>query len=58
MNPDFTRGPRLPEHLEERTLRFRGVLQQLITEKQFSLDQVTKQLILFVLPIFSESTAS
>ncbi len=42
MNPDFTRGPRLPDHLEERTLRFRGVLQQLISEKQFSLDQVNQ----------------
>jgi hypothetical protein len=31
----------LPDHLEERTVRFRGVLQQLITEKQFSLDQVS-----------------
>ena len=50
MNPDFTRGPRLPEHLEERTVRFRGVLQQLITEKQFSLDQVRS--IFIVLDIF------
>ena len=35
MSPDHTRGPRLPEHLEERTVRFRSVLQHLIKEKNF-----------------------
>ena len=40
LNPDFSVGAKLPDHLEERASRFRVVLQQLIKEKNFSPPQI------------------
>ena len=40
LNPDFSIGAKLPDHLEERASRFRVVLQQLIKEKNFSPPQI------------------
>lgn len=40
LNTDFSTGPRLPDHLEERGNRFRHVLQQLVKDKGFTPDQI------------------
>ena len=40
LNPDFSLGAKLPDHLEDRASRFKMVLQQLIKEKNFSPPQI------------------
>ena len=40
LNPDYSVGAKLPDHLEERSSRFRVVLQQLIKEKNFGPPQI------------------
>ena len=40
LSPDFSIGARLPDHLEDRSNRFKLVLQQLIREKSFGSGQI------------------
>ena len=40
LSPDFSIGARLPDHLEDRSNRFKLVLQQLIREKSFGPGQI------------------
>ena len=40
MSPDYSIGAKLPEHLEERSNRFKVVLQQLIKEKYFGPSEI------------------
>ena len=40
LSPDYSIGAKLPEHLEERSNRFKVVLQQLIKEKYFGPSEI------------------